>query len=103
TPTPMLTLVPYTTLFRSLRLGQLAPGQLVGLIHEASVADAQWAVPVVGHAVVAKAIDVVDLDPVVIDREEEVARKLAIEIGALAEAAEVVLGERSHERVLAIP
>ena len=38
----------------------------------------------------------------VIDAEEVITRQLAVEVGALAEAIEVILGERPHERVLAV-
>ena len=36
-------------------------------------------------------------------REKIIARELAIEVGALAEATEIILRERTHEWILAIP
>ena len=48
-------------------------GQLVGLIDEARVADAERPVPVVGHAVIAKPVHVIDVEPVVVNGEKVVA------------------------------
>src|SRR5262249_40347899 len=45
---------------------------------------------------------VIDVEPVVVRREEEVARQLAGEIRTLSKVAEVVLCKRSHKWVIAI-
>src|SRR5207249_7831700 len=44
----------------------------------------------------------INLKPVVVHGKKIIARELAIKIGALAEITEIILRERSHERVLAI-
>jgi hypothetical protein len=72
---------------------------LVRLVHEVRVAHPERPVPVVRDTVVAEAVDVVDLQPVVIHGVEVVAGQRSVEVGALSEAAEVVLGEGPHERV----
>src|ERR1700676_4710991 len=85
-----------------LGLRDLVLGELVGLVHHARIDNTERTVPVVRHAVVTESIDVIDLEPVMVHREKIVARKLPIEVRALAEVAEVILGEWPHEWVLAI-
>src|SRR5260370_38884878 len=76
--------------------------ELVRVIDEARVPDPERPVPVVGYAIVAEAVDVIDLQPVVVHAEEVVARERPGEVRALPEAAEVVLREWPHECVLVI-
>ncbi len=71
----------------------LVLGESVGVEDQIRVADTQRAVPIIRHAVVANAVDVIDLQPMVIDAEEIVPGELPGEVGALAEIAEIVLGE----------
>ena len=77
-------------------------GELVRFVNEARITDAERAVPVIRHAVVAESVHVINLKPVVVHGKKIIARQLAIKIGALAEITEIILRERSHERVLAI-
>ena len=44
----------------------------------------------------------VHVEPVMVDREEIVTRELAIEVGALAEVAEIILGKWAHEGIFAV-
>ena len=80
----------------------LGLGKLIGFVDKAGITDTKRTVPVIGHAVVAESIHVIHLKPVVVHREKIIACELAIEVGALAEVAEVVLGERPHEGILAV-
>src|SRR4029077_8055375 len=86
----------------TLVLRHVGLGQLVSFVDEVCITNAERAVPVIWHAVVAESVYVIHLQPMVVNGEKIIARELAIKVGALAEVAEVVLSERSHERVLAI-
>src|SRR5262249_5278560 len=54
------------------------------------------------NAVVTESVNVIHLQPVVVHGKKVIARELTIKVGALAEVAEIILRERSHERVLAV-
>ena len=77
-------------------------GELISFVDEACITDAEWTVPIIRHAVVAESVHVIDLEPVVARGEKIIAGELAIKVRALAEITEIILRERSHERVLAI-
>src|SRR5262249_16990629 len=85
-----------------LSLRDLPLAELVGLIDQAGVADSDRAVPIIWHAIVAEAVDVIGIEPVVVDSEKIIAPELTIVVGALAEVAEEVLRKRSHEGILAV-
>src|SRR5215831_13311802 len=94
---PSVEPTPVELMLRDLRLGQL-----VSVVHEAGIPDAEGTVPVVRDAIVAEAVDVIHLQPVMVHGQEVVTRKLASEIGALSKIAEIILGEWAHEWVFAI-
>ena len=84
-------------------LGDLIPGELIRFIDQACISHSERPIPEIRHAIVTKSVDVIDVEPVMIHGEKIIACQLAIEVSALAEIAEVVFREGSHERIFAIP